>query len=248
MTFMKRRLFLLSWFLGISFFAQGEGVATPLIAVTGTSVTEVKPDVLLWSVEVKNTGPAVAKVADRHSTVVGQLLATLKELGIEDKHVQTTEVELGPNRVYRRNEMVEEGYYAATSVSFKLTNLARYKEVWIKLADQGGISVKGVVFDHSKRIDITKETRIKALQAAKGKAIAMAEALDAKVGEVLSITEDPNFYGSSGGNSNNLNFANGVQSVQQQAGDAEGGGGVAAGTIPIRARVLVSFRLLNGVK
>jgi len=246
---MKRRLFLLSWFLGTSLFAQGEGasVVTPHISVAGTAVTEVKPDVLQWSVEVRNTGQAVAKVAARHSSVVEQLLATLKELGIEDKHVQTAQVELGANRVYRRNEWVEEGYFAATIVSFKLTNLTRYKDVWIKLAEQGGISVKGVVFDHSKRIDLTKETRIKALQAAKAKAVAMAEALDARVGEVMSIAEEPVLYGSWTQNIS-LSINNAVQSVQQPGGDGEGGGGVAAGTIPIRARVLVSFRLLNGAK
>ena len=245
---MKCCLVCLPLFLAISSLVKAEVLppGTPLISVTGTAITEVKPDQLLWSIEVRNTGPDLPKVADRHSALASTVFSVLKQLGIEDKNVQTTDVELGPNRVYRHNETVDEGYYAATSVSFKLTDLARYRDVWLRLANLGNVSVKRVTFDHSKRIDITRETRTKALHAAKDKAIAMAEALDAKVGEVLSITEEPVQSGAWIGNNT---YANGVQAVQQPAGDADtGGGSVAPGIIPVRVRVVVAFRLLNGGK
>ena len=245
---MKCCLVCLPLFLAISSLVKAEVLppSTPLISVTGTAITEVKPDQLHWSIEVRNTGPDLPKVADRHSALASTVLSVLKQLGVEDKNVQTTDVELGPNRVYRHNETVDEGYYAATSVSFKLTDLARYRDVWLRLANLGNVSVKSVTFDHSKRIDITKETRTKALHAAKDKAIAMAEALDAKVGEVLSITEEPVQSGAWAGNNT---YANGVQAVQGPAGDADtGGGSVAPGIIPVRVRVVVAFRLLNGVK
>ncbi|MDB6139404.1 MAG: hypothetical protein JWO94_2476, partial [Verrucomicrobiaceae bacterium] len=228
--------------LGINAVAMAaEATNLPLIAVTGTAVTEVKPDVLNWAIEVKNIGPELAKVADKHAAAATALLDSLRELGIEDKNIQTTQVELGPNRIYRNGEQEQEGYFATTSVTFKTTNLAKYKEVWLRLAAQTGVSVQSVAFDHSRRIEITKETRIKALHAAQEKAAAMAEALDAKAGEVMSIAEDQYQFMAFAANSNNA-----VSDPAQRLGDE--GGAIAAGTIPIKVRVNVSFRLLNGAK
>ncbi len=245
---MNQRLLFLGVFLAsiLPAGAQDPAIITPHITVTGTVTTEVKPDQLNWTAEVRNTGPDVAKVADKHSAATGALLTLLKQQGIEDKHVQTTQVELGPNMVYRHNESVQEGYYAATTVSFKLTDMARYKDLWIKLASQGGVSVKGVNFDHSKRVEITKETRIKALRAAKEKAVDMAAALDAKVGTVLAISEDPFQHSLLYANNSP---SNSVQRVQQRAGDGgDDGTDLAPGTIPIQARVIVTFKLLGEAK
>ncbi|MDB6119508.1 MAG: hypothetical protein JWO08_3289 [Verrucomicrobiaceae bacterium] len=222
--------------------AKAESAVTPNISVSGTAVTEVRPDQMNWSIEVRNTGLELAKVADKHATVTSAVLTLLKQLGVEDKNLQTTEVELGRNVVYRNNESVEEGYFASTMVSFTLTNMAGYKEVWLKLANQSGVSVKGVTLDHSKRIELTKETRIKALHAAREKAIAMAGALDTKVGEVLTISEDI-FAGL--GRANNMSFNNVAQTVQRTEEADEGGGSMAPGRIPIRVKVNVTFRLLN---
>ena len=230
----------------VSLKAESTTTTPPLITVTGTASTEVKPDQLLWSIEVKNIGPDLAKVADKQSSLANTVLSVLKQLGVEDQSVQTTDVALGPNRVYRRSETVDEGYFASTKIAFKLTDLKKYRDVWLRLANLGNVSVKSVTLDNSKRIAITKETRIKALRAAKEKAIAMAEALDAKIGEVQSIAEDQNLHPWAGAYNN---ITNGV-SAAEPAGDidTEGGVGVAVGTIPVKARVVVSFRLLTGAK
>jgi uncharacterized protein YggE len=139
---------------------------------------------------------------------------------------------------------VKEGYVASTTISFKLSNLARYKEVWLRLASMSHLSVNSVSYDHSKRVELQKETRKKALLAAKEKAGVMAETLDAKIGEVLAISEDME---NGGGWNNRANLNNSVQAIAV-ASDGENGSSIAPGTIPIRMRVLVTFRLLNDAK
>ena len=231
--------------IGLLTYAAADVPTTPQINVTGTAVTEVKPDQLVWTVEVKNTGPDISKVADRHSGIVTTLLTVLKQYEIEDHTVQTAHVELGNNRVYRKNDWVEEGYFASTSVTFKLASMAKYKDLWIRLANLGNVTVKNVGFEYAKRIEVTKETRTKALLAAKDKAIAMAKALDATIGEVVSISEDT-FAMTSYSTANSLNSGN-LRIEPGDAGDSAANG-VAPGTIPVRARVMVSFKLVNGAK
>lgn len=219
----------------------------PHITVTGTALTEAVPDKLAWSLELRNTGLELPKVADKHANLSMETLKALKELGIEEKDTQTSRMEFGENMVYRDHSRVREGYFASTQISFKLADLAKYKDVWLRLAAMSSLSVKSVAFDHSNRIELRKETRRKALLAAKEKAEAMAEVLNAKVGDVLSISEDVGTQSLAGGNaylSNNINY-NGIAQAEGRDDDAGTGGTIAPGTIPISIHVVVSFRLLN---
>lgn len=217
---------------------------SPHITVTGTVITEVVPDRIVWSLALKNTGLELAKVAAKHATLSADVLKALKELGIEDKEVQSSQMEFGENMVYRDRDHVKEGYFASTMISFKLADLPKYKEVWLRLAAMDNVSVNNVTYDHSKRIELQKETRKKALLAAKEKAGVMAETLEAKIGEVLAISEDSE---GGGGWNNRANLNNSIQAISA-AGDGDNGSSIAPGTIPIRMRVLVTFRLLNGAK
>lgn len=233
----------LALFSAAAFAQEAPGIGSPYITVTGTAVTEVVPDRLLWSLALKNTGPELPQVAGSHSSLLGTLLKILKDLGIDPAAVQTSQMEFGENRVYRNHEHVKEGYYASTSVSFKLADIGKYKEVWLRLASVNDLSVTSVTYDHSKRIDLQKETRTKALLAAKEKAAAMAGALDTKIGEVLSIREDAEASPAYG---NRLITANIVQSLAVGADD--GGEPLAPGTIPIRSRTVVTFQLQGAAK
>jgi uncharacterized protein YggE len=224
--------------------AQGDALSIPHISVNGTAKKEVTPDELHWWLEVKNTGLDLPKVAEQHAKKVSAVLDLLKANGIADKNVQTAQMQLGDNQVYRHNENVKEGYLAETQLSFKLEELGKYKTIWFALAGLSEVSVKGVWFDTSKRIELNKEVRKNALKAAKEKAVTMADELGSRVGEPLAIEEDLSI--SEGwGRDNNILF-NGntvVQTAGGGGGDREGT--LAPGSIAITIRVRVTFRLLN---
>ncbi len=223
--------------------AEADALSTPHITVNGTAVKEVVPDRLHWSLEVKNTGLELPKVADQHGKKVTALLDLLKISGVPDKDVQTARMEFSENRVYRRDEWVKEGYQAQTNVSFKLEDLGKYQQLWTALANLSGVSVADVSLDHSKRIELNKETRKVALQMAREKAAAMAEVLGSKVGEPLAIEEGLIFRAGSGGMANstaNINIG-----AERAAPQGENFGILSPGSIPITIRVRVTFRLLN---
>lgn len=235
----------LALFTSATLAQEATTLATPHITVTGTAVTEVTPDLLLWSVALRNTGPELAAVADLHAEKLGQLLQTLKALGVDSATVQTSQMEFGENRVYRNQEQVKDGYFASTNVSFKLTELSKYKDVWLRLSTMNELSINSVSYDHSKRIDLTIETRKKALTAAKEKAITMAETLDTKTGEVLSIREESDAFQPYAA-ANRMISSNVINApVFGGGGD---GGALAPGAIPIRCQVVVTFKLVGQAK
>jgi uncharacterized protein YggE len=211
----------------------------PHIVVYGTAETEVVPDQMLWRLTVKNLGEELSVVAEEHSRTVEQVLATVSGSGVPRDDLQTSRMEFGENWRHERGSRLFDGYFAATRVSFKTKDLDSYLQLWSSLARIEGVSVDGVHYDLSERIEIQNETRRKALLAARDKAQDLAETLGVRMGEPLLIEEDPPGIGPE----KRLSMASNVrQAVGEGAG---GGGGLAPGRIPIKMRVRVAFRLIT---
>jgi uncharacterized protein len=210
----------------------------PGVTVFGTATTHVTPDQMVWHLMASNRGLKLSSVAEQHTNIVQHVLSFLKEHGIKDSDLQSSQMEFGENWEYKNQSRVKEGYFASTQISFRTSDLATYKPLWLGLAETTGVTVEGVNYDHSKRIIYQNETRQKALLAAKEKAADMAKTLGVEIAEPLRIEEDLSVndpWRSTASNSNQV--------------AVEGGGGaeqeaLAPGTIPIRVRVKVTFRLV----
>jgi uncharacterized protein YggE len=142
-------------------------------------------------------------------------------------------MELGENWVYKQQSQVREGYVASTSVVFRTSDFATYKPLWLGLVSISGVSVNQVLFDHSQQIAHEKETRRKAVLAAREKAADIAKTLGLEIGEPLVIEEEQEGREFSVDNT----FISTAEAVREQAA-------LAPGTIPIRMRVKASFRLM----
>lgn len=228
--------------------ASADEIQLPHITVYGTATTEVVPDEMIWSVEVKNKNLGLEAAATEHGKTVQAVLGLLKESKVDDKTIQTSQMEFGENQEYTSGSWVKSGYFARTEISFKVTNFELYKKLWVGLAKISGVSVQGVAYDNSKRIEYRNETRQKALQAAKEKGAAMAKVLGSEIGEPLLVEEDLSVSEGWRGNyaAQAINTVNNLQAVEN--GNTREDTQLSLGTIPVRARVKVSFRLLAASK
>ena len=213
-------------------------VASPHVTVYGTATTEVTPDLMNWRLKVRNQEAGLEKVAQAHSTSVKAVLDYLNQQKLPKGSVQTSGMEFGENWVYKARTKVKEGYVASTDISFKIIDLKKYKDLWIGISSLPNVSLTGVYYDHSKRIEYRNETRKKALLAAKKKAEALALALGSKIGKPLFIEEELLRYSVSG-----ENFSNSITTEERGAG--AGNTSFAPGQIPITMQVKVSFLLVT---
>ncbi|MBK8476381.1 MAG: SIMPL domain-containing protein [Opitutaceae bacterium] len=212
----------------------------PHVAVYGTATTQVQPDLLRWRLSVDRVGAEVAEVADAHAADVAAVLDFLKQQGIPAKEIQTAHMQLSEHREFRNQSWIKEGYEASTAVSFTSKDLGQYRTLWLGLSRLKGMSVKAAVWDSSRRIPVQNETREEALKAAKEKATNMAATLGMKLAEPLAIVEIPVQSDSSsthGVYGNRLN-------VESRDDDDEGDSMVAPGSIEVRIRVYVTFRIV----
>ena len=220
-------------------YAMADQSDLPRITVTGTAKKMVVPDRMTWSISVHNKGLVLKDVAARHASLVGDILRFLKEIKIEEDHIQTSRMQFSENWVYRNNTRLKEGYFAYTDISFKLTDMDAYNPIWMGLAEKRDVSVRNVAFEISDRTSYQDDARKEALLAAKEKAEAMAKVLGTDIGEPLLIAEDLSVsepHWRKEAHSNVLSFA-------EQAGSNKRS--VAPGQIPIFVRIKVDFRLIN---
>ncbi len=212
----------------------------PGVTVFGTATTQVAPDQMVWHLTANNRGPKLSIVAEQHTKLVQQVLGFLKEHGIKDSDLQTSQMEFGENWEYKNQSRVKEGYFASTQVSVRTANLATYKPLWLGLAEMSGVTVAGVNYDHSKRIAYQNETRRMAIRAAKEKATEMAKDLGSEIAEPLRIEEDLSV--NEAWRAGASNFSNSVATEGDRGAEQET---LAPGTIPIRIRVKATFRLVT---
>jgi uncharacterized protein YggE len=212
----------------------------PRVTVFGTATTQVTPDQMVWRLLAYNKGAKLSSVAEQHTKLVAQVLSFLKEHRIKDSELQTSQMEFGENLEYKGQSWVKEGYFASTRISFRTSDLATYKPLWLGLAEVSGVTVEGVYYDHSKRIAYQNETRRKALLAAKEKAADLAKTLGSEIAEPLLIEEDLSV--SEDWLQTTSNISNRTALEQKEGAEREA---LAPGTIPIRTRVKVVFRLVT---
>jgi uncharacterized protein YggE len=222
--------------------AAADEAPFPHITVYGTATTEVVPDQMVWSLRVENKGPVLKTVAGEHAKTVQEVLAFLKQSKVESKELQTSRMQFSENWEYRSSSRVREGYTASTAISFKTTDLDLYASLWQGLADMKVVSVQGVTYDHTRRIEIQNETRDKAIRAAKDKARASAGTLGVAIGAPLLLEED---LSASEGWEVNMGAAMLSNARVSVSGEGQGPmAAIAPGTIPIRIRVKAAFQLL----
>ena len=209
----------------------------PRVTVFGTATTQVVPDKMDWSLEIKNTGAEVEEVAKVNADSVKEALAFLKGQGLGDDVIQTSGMQFGENWVYRNRERVKEGYFASTTLSFEVADLDKYQALWMGVPKLPNVLLNGVSLDSTKRIEHRNATRQRALLAAREKAQALAATLGAGIGKPLLIEEINENPASLFSNGNLISNDIGA------AGDPDAGETFAPGRIPITMRVRVSFQL-----
>ncbi len=210
----------------------------PTVTATGTAITRAKPDILRWQLTVSNKGGDVTSVSELHTQLTSAVLKLLSDNGVAPADMQTSNMRFNENREYLKSSWTRDGYVASTQIAFSTKNPAVYKDLWIGLSRQTGVSVDSVTWDVANRIALQNSTRIEALTAARTKADEMAKALGMRIAEPRTIeelnAESPFEYRAMS------------NSIREAPGGADSeDGAIAPGMISIKTRVKVAFHLVT---
>lgn len=159
------------------------------ISVSGCAVGFIQPDAVLWTVTRECSGKSIAEAKDSCEQQIKILLD-----GLAKKGIQSGDLSLGIAKIQDALSGQEAATVEATkrfTVSRSLTFRQRELHMFQDVLDLLGKGAGKVTYKmYCARIDaITRETLVRATQAAKEKAAAMAGVLGASLGPVQSISE-----------------------------------------------------------
>ena len=202
----------------------------PLVNVTGEGIVKIVPDQVTINLTVENTGKELIPVKNENDTAVDAVLKQLKQMGIQEKDIQTQRVNLNKNYDYNTKEYQ---FRASQSITVLLRDLNKYDALITELLTKGLNRIDGINFGSSKMDDLLRQARVKAIHNAKEKATEYAGALNQKIGKAIQIQEP----------GQNYNPVPVYRVAKMESFDASGNQTLAVGELEITTSVIVAFEL-----
>ena len=183
---MKKSLFMLMSLFTLMASAQQQTQTIPQISVSGEGKVSVKPDYVVITLGVENTGKEAGEVKKLNDDTVDKVLKFIKSFGIPSSDYQTTNVSLNKNYNYEKKIY---SYVANQSLSITLKDVTKYDALMMGLVNQGINDINQVEFKSTKIEEYKSTARKEAIKSAKRKAEDFAGTLGQKVGKAILITD-----------------------------------------------------------
>lgn len=209
------------------------------VAVTGTSVTRVQPDTVVWHITIRRMNKELAKAQSECDEGVTKVLALRTKLTLKPEETQTGNLSIQKiyDRDYAGNQTSFRHFQVERSITLRQHDTTRFDAILAELVEAADVEVS-YSLESSQYHDLRVKTRLDAVTAARQKAAAMTELLGGKLGRVLRIAEPQETWGSS-----YFGVYNNVSEAPRQAEPDQEPGTFAPGSIEIKVSIDVVFEI-----
>lgn len=161
-----------------------------LASVTGEGEVKAQPDMAYVNLGVEARRPTLAAARAEVNDAVERLLALTRELRIDPKYVDSTQLQVRPEYSWNEKEskQVLLGYFVSRQVDVELRDLERLGPLLERAVSAGANQVGGAQLDSSKRKELEREALARAVEDARLDAEALARAAGVKLGPVQSLS------------------------------------------------------------
>jgi len=159
------------------------------ISVVGEAEAAIAPDKASVVIGVETEGADVLTIKAENDKRVKAMMSALKTIGIPDKDIQTSDLQIQPQYNWKegRREFVK--YTMRNVVTIVVRDLSKLEKV-INAGVAGGVNLlDNINFSASNAKAIRDSLRIEAVKNGKAKATELVAAVGGTVGKVLSIEE-----------------------------------------------------------
>ncbi|MAS91892.1 MAG: hypothetical protein CMO55_01750 [Verrucomicrobiales bacterium] len=186
---MKSVLFLVAVFLFPSFMCAQSIDTRRYIEVDGTAKLLAEPDLGRWSIQIRGEAATLAEASASLESSGQSLIDALDGEGFDPSILRLSAISSG--RIYEstREGRVMKGYYAERSAVLELKDLLKRQSLESLLLHDDQVEIRNVSTESTEHEELRRQVLLNAAAAAKSKAKALAETLDAKLGPVLSIEQ-----------------------------------------------------------
>jgi hypothetical protein len=165
-----------------------------LISLSGHGEVRRAPDIAFVTTGVLSQGATAAQALAANTSAMNALFAALKEAGIADQDVQTSNFMVQPRYNFQENKAPElVGYDVSNNVTITVRKIGDLGALLDKVVQAGSNQINGIGFEVSEPSASLDEARKLATEDATRKAKIYAEAMGVTLGPVMSISEGVSF-------------------------------------------------------
>ena len=215
----------------------GNSTDAGYLTVNAEGESKTTPDMAEITVGIEATEATTEEAQRKNNEDVNAVLQKLKELGIEEKSIQTSDYSLYP----RYDEFGEEitGYYVRTTLTVSDIPIDKAGETLSALGESGMTEVDYVRYFSSSYDEAYEDALKEAVAAAEKKAESLAETAGKTLGTVVEMTE--------GYQDTSLRYSYDNGAAKYAATEeAMGGGGdvaISPGEVTISAQITIKYAL-----
>lgn len=159
------------------------------ISVTGTAEQEVTPDEIYVAVELKEY-EVKGKGKVGLESIRRNFLSAAKALGLPDSVITIASYDGMNGSDWWEQKKRKEELYASITYQVKLRSGKEVHDLVGRLDDKATENFSVARVAYSKTTELRRQLKIDAIRAAREKARYLAEAIDARIGDPVTITED----------------------------------------------------------
>ncbi|MDO8561441.1 MAG: SIMPL domain-containing protein [bacterium] len=179
----------------------GSGVAaTNTISVNGEGEVFAVPDTAVFSVTILEKAKQVKDAQDAATKKANDIIAYLKQAGVEEKDIQTADYSINPDYEFRQSACLQNGfcppgnqvlvgYQVSQTLTVKVRDTKKAGDLLSGVGSRGVTNVSGLSFTIDEEDALKAEARDKAIAQAKGKAEELAKALGVSLVRVVGFSE-----------------------------------------------------------
>jgi uncharacterized protein YggE len=221
--------------------------APATISVTGEGEVLAVPDIGQFTFSVQAEAEDAAAAQEQSGTTVNNIIAFLKESGVDEKDIKTLNYNLypkydwveqicAPGTLCNRGEQVQTGFEVNQSVQVKVRNTDDASTIITGVGEREATNISGLDFVIDDTDALAVEARALAITDAKAKAATLAEDLGVDLVKIAGYYEEDSRYSPS-------RYQNRAMSFDMAEEASFGGAELPVGEEQTIARVTITYEV-----
>ena len=162
-----------------------------LVTVTGEATVAIAPDAAVIRIGVTSQEKTAREASDANAKQMTAVLAAIKDTGIAERDIQTSRLSLQPQYDPNKGGNARlTGFQANNQVTVRIRDIDKLATVLDRAIASGANEMSGIEFVVSEQSKVLDQARDDAIADARRKAELYAKAAGAKLGSVVSISEE----------------------------------------------------------
>ncbi len=166
--------------------------------VSGEGKVTVVPDTGIVSLGITSNKPTVKAAQTEANTVIANITKAVKELGVADKDIKTSNYSVYPQYDYSTEGAGRiNGYQVSANLTISVREIDKVNSVIDQATSNGANTVGGIqlTVDEDKQKELRQQARELAVKEAKTKAESLAKAAGITLGKIINVVESGNDIG-----------------------------------------------------